>query len=91
MALIELIVFRSSHFAKLVYGRGDITPLFRAGRQWDEIFHDENLQIDEELIRLLSHLDIGQFLTSPALWAGLIVCGVFTTGAIYIRRYRDES
>ena len=41
--------------------------------------------------RLLAHLDIVQFLSSPSLWAGIVVCGLFTTAAIYVRRYRDES
>ena len=36
-------------------------------------------------------IDIGKFLTSPAMWAGVVVCGLFVTAAIYVRRYRDES
>ena len=26
-----------------------------------------------------------------SLWIGLVVCGLFVTAAIYVRRYRDET
>jgi hypothetical protein len=42
-------------------------------------------------VSLLGFIDIGKFLTSPAMWAGLVVCGLFATATIYVRRYRDES
>jgi len=31
------------------------------------------------------------FLQSPGLWLGLVVAGAFIAGAVYLRRYRDES
>lgn len=88
--LIELIVLRSSYFAEAVFGRGGMMPLFR-GMDMEEFFDEDHMAVKEELIRLLAHLDIGQFLASPSLWAGVIVCGLLTTAAIYVRRYRDES
>jgi len=33
----------------------------------------------------------GRFLSSPALWAGLVVAAVFFAGAVWLRRWRDES
>ena len=90
LPLIELIFFRTSYFAQAVFGRGDLMPLFR-GMDIEEFFDEDRMQVNEQMISLLAHLDIGQFLLSPSLWAGIIVCGLFTTGAIYIRRYRDES
>ena len=42
-------------------------------------------------LSLLEHLDIGKFVTNYETWIGIIVCGLFTTAAIYVRRYRDES
>lgn len=45
----------------------------------------------EDAISMVAGLDISRFLMSPSLWAGLIVCGLFATAAIYVRRYRDES
>lgn len=88
--LIEVIILRSSYFAEAVFGRGGVMPLFR-GMDMEEFFDEDRMQVNEEVIRLLSHLDIAQFLTSPSLWAGLIVCGLFTTAAIYVRRFRDDS
>ena len=90
LPLIELILLRSSYFAEAVFGRGDLMPLFR-GMDIEEFFDEDHMQVNEELISLLAHLDIVQFLASPSLWAGIIVCGLFTTAAIYVRRYRDES
>ena len=88
--LIEFIAFRSHYFADAVGGRGDMMPLFR-GTDLEGFFDEERLRVNEEVISLLGHLDVGQFLASPSLWTGLVVCGLFTTAAIYIRRYRDES
>ena len=88
--LIELIFFRTSYFAQAVFGRGDLMPLFR-GMDIEEFFDEDHMQINEQMISLLAHLDIVQFLSSPSLWAGIVVCGLFTTAAIYVRRYRDES
>ena len=45
----------------------------------------------ENGISLISMLDVGRFVSSPGLWLGLIVCGLFTTAAMYVRRFRDES
>jgi len=40
---------------------------------------------------LLARLDLGGFLASPGLWAGLVACAVFSAGAVWLRRYRDDS
>lgn len=88
--LIEAIFLRSSHFAEAVFARGGVMPLFR-GMNMDAFFDKDRLQVNEEVVSLLGHLDVAQFALSPAMWAGVIVCGLLTTGAIYIRRYRDES
>ena len=88
--LIELIFLRSSYFAEAVFGRGGMMPLFK-GMDLEGFFDEDRLQVSDEAIRLLSHIDLGKFLISPSLWAGLIVCGLFSTAAIYVRRYRDES
>lgn len=88
--LIELIILRTSFFAEAVFGRGGMMPLFR-GMDLEGFFDEERMKVNEEVIRLLAHLDIAKFLTSPSLWAGVIVCGLLTTAAIYVRRYRDDS
>ena len=86
----EYFVFRTTYFAQAVGGRGDLRPLFH-GMDMDHFFDEERLKVNEEAISLLAHIDLAGFLASPSLWAGLVVCGLFTTGAIYIRRFRDES
>ena len=88
--LIELIVMRTSYFAEAVFGRGGMMPLFR-DMDMEDFFDEDRMQVNEELIKLVSHLDTVEFLTHPSLWAGLIVCGLLATAAIYVRRYRDES
>ncbi len=57
-----------------------------------ETFFDEDKLARMEFdFGLLDFIDVGRFLASPAMWAGFVVCGLFVTAAIYVRRYRDES
>lgn len=88
--LFEWIFLRTRFFATAVLDRGDSMPLFRS-LDLESFFENEEWHESIEGISLLGHLDIVQFLTSPSMWAGLLVCGVFVTAAIYVRRYRDES
>ncbi len=90
LPLIELIFLRSTYFAEAVFGRGGMMPLFR-GMDLGGFFDEDRMHVNEEVIRLLAHIDIVKFIASPSLWAGLVVCGLLTTAAIYMRRYRDES
>lgn len=93
--MIEGIFMRSAHFAEAVWGRAGQIPIF-AGIDMERFF-DENRSmhgvtgLPEEMISLLAHLDLGKFVSSVDTWIGLIVCGLLTTAAIYVRRYRDES
>ena len=68
-------------------------PLFPGWENFYSVFEEgEHLKmVDGATLRLWANLDIGGFLSSPSLWLGLVVCGLFTTAAIYVRRYRDES
>lgn len=54
------------------------------------LFDEDSVTLNES-ISLLKLFDLGGFLASAELWLGIIVCGLFTTAAIYVRRYRDES
>jgi ABC-2 type transport system permease protein len=54
------------------------------------LFDEDNLALTGA-ISPLDLYDLGGFVASPDLWLGIIVCGLFTTAAIYVRRYRDES
>jgi len=87
--MIEGIFMRSAHFAEAVWGRGARIPLF-SGVDVEAMLEDK-MHLREDMISLLSVIDLGKFVTSIETWIGLIVCGLFVTAAIYVRRYRDES
>jgi len=88
--IIEWIFFRSKIFASAVFGRGEVIPLFRE-MDIEHFFDEERMQVNEELVSLLAHINVGKFLLSPSVWVGMVVCGILVTAAIYVRRYRDES
>ena len=88
--LLEWIFLRTRFFASAVLDRGDAMPLFKA-LDFETFFEEEHWRAGIDKISLLDHISVVQFLTSPAMWAGVIVCGLFVTAAIYVRRYRDES
>jgi len=90
IGLLEGIIFRSHIFAENVLARGDGLPLFRIGNI-ERFFDEDEWRVAEDATSLLVHLDVVQFVTSPAMWAGVVVCGLLSTGAIYVRRFRDES
>jgi len=90
IGLLEGIILRTHVFAENVLGRGDSLPIFRTV-DIESFFEEEQWRLSEGATNLLQHLDIVKFVTSPAMWAGLVVCGLLCTGAIYVRRYRDES
>ena len=90
LGLLEGIILRTHYFAENVLARGDGMPIFRIGNI-ERFFDEEQWTVAEGATSLLSHLDVVQFVSSPATWAGILVCGLLSTGAIYVRRYRDES
>ena len=89
--MIEGIFLRSAHFAEAVWGRGAKIPLFQMGIDVEEFFDEESLRLSEEMVSLLALIDFGRFFSSVDTWIGIVVCGLLTTAAIYVRRYRDES
>jgi ABC-2 type transport system permease protein len=88
--MVEGIFTRSTNFAEAVWGRGAKIPLF-ADMDIERFFEDGHPQITKEMVSLLAHIDLGKFFTSIDTWLGIIVCGLLTTAAIYVRRFRDES
>lgn len=87
--LLEGIFFRSKIFAEAVLDRGGI-PLFRT-QELEAMIDSGHWRLSGEATNLLTHIDLVKFITSPSLWGGMIVCGLFVTAAIYVRRYRDDS
>lgn len=93
LPLLEGIVFRTSVFADAFFVRSVQMPLFQGLDNIELLFqegHDLN-RVGDASLSLLSLLDLGRYFGSIGLWSGLVVCGLFTTAAIYVRRYRDES
>lgn len=88
--LLEWIILRTRFFATAVFDRGDAIPLFKT-LDFESFFEEEHWRSGIDNISLLGHLDVVKFITSPSMWAGVIVCGLFVTATIYVRRYRDES
>ncbi len=88
--MLEGIFARSSHFAEAVWARGPMIPLFKS-IDLETFIDEQHARVNEEMINLLGHIDLGKFFTSIDTWFGLIICGLLTTAAIYVRRFRDES
>jgi ABC-2 type transport system permease protein len=92
LPILEYIVFRSWNLGEAILTRLrlDTMPLFDGIKNAG--FDEEEMQsMLAENISLVSWLDYGSFLTSLEVWAGLLVCGLFAGGAIWLRRYRDDS
>ena len=89
LPMLERILIGSTAIAEAFYVRAWKIPLFKGVDPSD--FFDEESHTVTEAISLINLLDLSGFLASPGLWVGIIVCGLFTTAAIYVRRYRDES
>ncbi|MDH4124172.1 MAG: ABC-2 transporter permease [Gammaproteobacteria bacterium] len=92
LPILEYVILRSHLLWDAITARLSMQsmPLFSINP--DLIFDDKsfrNLRLED--LSLLKLLDISKLLSSLELWIGLIVCGLFATAAIYIRRYRDDS
>ena len=91
--LLEKMIFDSAVFAEAVFVRSIKMPLFEDLETMERLFEEgeEFAMVGDAQLSLLSLMDLGGFLSNPGLWSGLIVCGLFTAAAIYVRRYRDDS
>lgn len=88
--IIEYFILRTTLLRDAINTRASEVPLFK-GFDQSAFFDGDNFGITSESISLLAHIDLGKFVLSPSLWAGLVVCGLFATAAIYVRRYRGDS
>jgi ABC-2 type transport system permease protein len=87
---LEYWVLRTHLIWDAIQGRFDQLPLFK-GIDIETLFNEKEFVANADAVSLLAYIDVGKFVASPQMWAGLIVCGLFVTAAIYVRRYRDES
>jgi ABC-2 type transport system permease protein len=89
IALIETQFLGSDNFAEML---GE-----RMNGFWLLAFHADALESMGEAMDRghagpgLEVINIAPFLQSPGLWLGLVAAGAFIAGAVYLRRYRDES
>jgi ABC-2 type transport system permease protein len=87
---LETIILPTHLLWDAIATRFNNWPMF-TGIDPETFFDEDKLATMDIDFGLLDFVDIGKFLTSPAMWAGVIVCALFVTAAIYVRRYRDES
>lgn len=93
LPILEKLLFDSTVFVDAFFVRTVKMPLFAGIDNLELLFGEgENFEaFANETVSLFSLMDLGRFLTSGGLWLGIVVCALFTTAAIYVRRYRDES
>ena len=92
LPVLEYIVFRSWNLGEAILTRLSIYPMPIFDKMKTAGFDEDELHsMLTENLSLVSWLDYGSFFTSLEVWVGLIVCGLFAGGAIYLRRYRDDS
>lgn len=93
LPLLERIVFKTYVLAEAFFVRSVEMPLFHGLDNIEWLFQEgEDFKIaGDASLSLLSLLDLAGFFGSLSLWSGIIVCGLFITAAIYVRRYRGES
>jgi ABC-2 type transport system permease protein len=93
LPMLERSLVGTRLFADAIFVRSGKMPLFQ-GIDTLGLWSDDSEALHElgrAGISFLSLVDLNGFLASPGLWLGLVVCGLFATAAIYVRRYRDES
>ena len=92
LPMLERSLIGSSVFAEAIFIRTGKMPLLDGINAGEFLQGEENLhKLTESGISLMSMIDLGAFLSSSGLWLGILACGLFTTAAIYVRRYRDDS
>jgi ABC-2 type transport system permease protein len=93
LPILEYIIFKSWNLGIAILDRLrlETMPIFDFFGFTSRFDDDDLHSILAENISLVSLLDIRAFLTSAEVWTGLLVCGLFITAAIYVRRYRGES
>ena len=87
---LEYWVLRTHLIFDAITTRFNHLPIFK-GIDIEQFFNDEKFVGNVDSVSLLGFIEIGNFLTSPQMWAGVIVAGLFGTAAIYVRRYRDDT
>jgi ABC-2 type transport system permease protein len=91
LPMLERSILGSRLLFDAIFARSAHIPIYR-NLDFDSLFNKRSLtEAAHDGISMVSMLDVGRFLASPGLWVGLVVCGLFVTAAIYVRRFRGDS
>ncbi|MEE9141387.1 MAG: hypothetical protein V3U59_01620 [Gammaproteobacteria bacterium] len=89
VVLLEQTLFASHRFAEWLGDRFvGVFPLAIRDEDFQVEIDDDRFEVLGEITQLI---DPTPLLTSPGLWVGFVIGGAFIAGAIWLRRYRDES
>lgn len=92
LPMLERSIMKTTMLFDALFVRTGNLPIYRDIDLEGLLSSKESLRMAAENgISLVSMLDVGRFVTSPGLWLGLTVCGLFVTAAMYVRRFRDDS
>lgn len=94
LPMLERIFIGSNVFFETLVSRAPFAvPIVKSFSEDSLDFESEAqlMELAQSGVSLLSIIDVGRFLSSPGVWLGVVVCGVFSAAAIYVRRYRGES
>ena len=75
IGIVEKLAFNTKHFASMMQYRFSGSP--------EAVGMPGSLKIDP-----MTHLTPGHFLSSPGMWAGLIVAAIFLAVTVRLRRYQ---
>jgi ABC-2 type transport system permease protein len=88
--MLEGIFVHTNVFARVVWGRLASITIHKI-YDFEQMFEDGDFELSDQVVSVLTHIDLARFFSDSSTWAGILVCGLLCFGAIYVRRYRDES
>ena len=90
ISLLEVVLLRTSHAKDFIADR--MFGLYRLLGSQDQ--HVAGDAVRDEVIKL-SNIDLAanlrEFYGSPDMWLGVVAAALLLAGAIWVRRYRDET
>ena len=99
IVILEEMFLDSQRFLHAVGGRlipfGNDDDFQNAAVLYDD--GESNLRLFGDNVRIEGNFEmvsvnmLGDLLATPAFWTGLVFAGACTVGAVWLRRYRDES
>jgi len=93
LPMLEKMLFDSTVLAETFFERSVQMPLFAGIDNMELLFQEgeDFANLAGAKLSLVSLMDLGGFVVNPQLWIGIVVCGIFSAAAVYVRRFRDDS